>query len=174
MANKKKNLELITDSFLHKNEEIAHAIFGAYETKTLGNDTVKNGVLAATEERIIFCAKRLSGYDSEIFHYNKISTFELSKKLMGNVVTFYSSGNKVSMKWINDDELDGFIEYVNKKINSKETGSQNVLVSEQDTSSNEDNELEAFKKIKMLKELLDMDAITQDEFEAKKKKLLNL
>ncbi|MFO3701476.1 PH domain-containing protein [Staphylococcus felis] len=173
MANKKKNLELITDSFLHKNEEIVHSIFGAYETKSLGNDTVKNGVLAATEERIIFCAKRLSGYDSEIFHYNKISTFELSKKLMGNIITFYSSGNKVSIKWINDDELDDFIEFVNKKINGKETGSQNVLETEPDTS-NEDNELEAFKKIKMLKELLDMDAITQDEFEAKKKQLLNL
>jgi len=29
MANKKKNLELIKNSFLHENEEIAHAIFGA-------------------------------------------------------------------------------------------------------------------------------------------------
>ncbi|MCY1583849.1 PH domain-containing protein [Staphylococcus pettenkoferi] len=171
MANKKKNLELIKNSFLHENEEITHAIFGAYETKSLGNDTVKNGVLAATEERIIFCAKRLSGYDSEIFHYNKISTFELSKKLMGNIVTFYSSGNKVSIKWINDDELDNFIEYVNKKIDGKEKDTQNVLESEHNTSN---DDLESFKKIKMLKELLDIGAITQDEFETKKKQLLNL
>ncbi|WP_049394605.1 PH domain-containing protein [Staphylococcus haemolyticus] len=171
MANKKKNLELIKNSFLHENEEIAHAIFGAYETKSLGNDTVKNGVLAATEERIIFCAKRLSGYDSEIFHYNKISTFELSKKIMGNIVTFYSSGNKVSIKWINDDELDDFIEYVNRKIDGKEKGTQNVLESEHNTSN---DDLESFKKIKMLKELLDIGAITQDEFETKKKQLLNL
>ncbi|MCY1565530.1 PH domain-containing protein [Staphylococcus pettenkoferi] len=171
MANKKKNLELIKNSFLHESEEITHAIFGAYETKSLGNDTVKNGVLAATEERIIFCAKRLSGYDSEIFHYNKISTFELSKKLMGNIVTFYSSGNKVSIKWINDDELDNFIEYVNKKIDGKEKDTQNVLESEHNTSN---DDLESFKKIKMLKELLDIGAITQDEFETKKKQLLNL
>ena len=147
MANKKKNLELIKNSFLHENEEIAHAIFAAYETKSLGNDTVKNGVLAATEERIIFCAKRLSGYDSEIFHYNKISTFELSKKIMGNIVTFYSSGNKVSIKWINDDELDDFIEYVNKKIDGKEKDTQNVLEPEHNTSN---DDLESFKKIKML------------------------
>ncbi|MDE9752219.1 PH domain-containing protein [Staphylococcus delphini] len=173
MASKKKNLEFITDTFLHKNEEIVHAISGVYETKTLGNDRIKKGVLVATEERIIFCAKRLSGYDSEIFHYNKISTFELSKKLMGNIVTFYSSGNKVSIKWINDDELDDFIEYVNKKIYGKDTGSQNERTTEHDTS-NEENELEALKKIKMLKELLDMDAITEDEFESQKKQLLNL
>nr|WP_195832918.1 SHOCT domain-containing protein [Staphylococcus haemolyticus] len=90
---------------------------------------------------------------------------------MGNIVTFYSSGNKVSIKWINDDELDDFIEYVNKKIDGKEKGTQNVLESEHNPSN---DDLESFKKIKMLKELLDIGAITQDEFETKKKQLLNL
>ncbi|WRN67797.1 hypothetical protein UM538_00220 [Staphylococcus aureus] len=41
MANKNKNLELITNSFLHENEKIIYAIIGAYETKSLGADTVK-------------------------------------------------------------------------------------------------------------------------------------
>lgn len=173
MANKKKNLELITDTFLHENEKIVNAIFGVYEAKTLGTDIIRHGVLAATDERVIFCAKRLSGYDSEIFHYNKISTFELSKKVMGNIITFYSSGNKVSIKWIRDDELDNFIEYVNKKINGKETVPQIKSISNHDTF-NEDNELENLKKLKLLKELLEIDAITQEEFDDKKKKLLNL
>ncbi|MCC3716907.1 PH domain-containing protein, partial [Staphylococcus haemolyticus] len=65
---------------------------------------------------MIFCAKRLSGYDSEIFHYSKISTFELSKILMWNTISFYSSGNKVSMKWVNDKDLDKFIELVNRNV----------------------------------------------------------
>ncbi|QHW38396.1 hypothetical protein GZH82_08225 [Staphylococcus ursi] len=171
--NKKKNLELITNSFLHENEKIAHAIFGVYEAKTLGTDTIRHGVLAATDERVIFYAKRLSGYDSEIFHYHKISTFELSKKVMGNIITFYSSGNKVSIKWIRDDELDNSIEYVNKKINGNETNSKNNTVPNHDTF-NDDNELENLKKLKLLKELLEIDAITQEEFDDKKKKLLNL
>ena len=58
----------------------------------------------------------MSGYDSEIFHYGKISTFELSKILMWNTISFYSSGNKVSMKWVNDKDLDKFIEFVNKNV----------------------------------------------------------
>ena len=61
---------------------------------------------------------------------------------MGNIVTFYSSGNKVSIKWINDDELDDF-EYVNKKIDGKEKGTQNVLESEHNPSN---DDLESFKK----------------------------
>nr|WP_290439351.1 SHOCT domain-containing protein [Staphylococcus aureus] len=37
-----------------------------------------------------------------------------------------------------------------------------------------DIELESLKKIKLLKELLDIEAITQEEYDAKKKKLLGL
>ena len=74
--------------FLHDNETIIYAIFGAYKTKSLGKN--KTWCSSTTDERIIFCAKRLSGYDSEIFHYSKISTFELSKILMWNTISFYS------------------------------------------------------------------------------------
>lgn len=40
MANKTKNLDLIKDVFLHVNETIIYAIFGAYKTKSLGKDTI--------------------------------------------------------------------------------------------------------------------------------------
>ncbi|REA95352.1 hypothetical protein DV953_12570, partial [Staphylococcus pseudintermedius] len=72
-----------------------------------------------------------------------------------------------------DDELNAFIDYVNKKINGNEANSQNNLVPDHDTFY-DDNELENLNKLKLLKELLEIDAITQKEFEDKKKKLLNL
>lgn len=163
MAKKTKNLSLVKETVLNENEEIQYSIFGTYETKTLGQETVKNGVLVATNKRIIFYAKRFSGYDLENFDYNKISTFELSKKFTGNTLSFYSSGNKVNMKWINDAELDDFIAYVNNKMQGpKEQPSQ--------TENKNDN----LDQIKQLKELLDMEAITQEEFDLKKKQLLNL
>ncbi|RIM76635.1 hypothetical protein BU121_09835, partial [Staphylococcus xylosus] len=87
MAKKDKNLEIVKTTILNENEEIQYSIFGAYETKSLGANTVKNGVLVATNQRIIFYAKRFTGYDLENFDYSKISTFELSKKLMGNIIT---------------------------------------------------------------------------------------
>ena len=67
------------------------------------------------------------------------------------------------MKWINDSELDDFIAYVNNKMQGpKEKPSQ--------TENKNDN----LEQIKQLKELLDMEAITQEEFDLKKKQLLNL
>ncbi len=91
---------------------------------------------------------------------------------MGNTISFYSSGNNVSIKWINDKELDEFVKYVNEKIKGiqKETSKtvENKKIVENDI------ELESLKKIKLLKELLDIEAITQEEYDAKKKKLLGL
>ena len=166
MAKKDKNLEIVKTTVLNENEEIQYSIFGAYETKSLGADTVKNGVLVATNQRIIFYAKRFTGYDLENFDYSKISTFELSKKLMGNIITFSSSGNKVNIKWVNDDELDDFIEYVNKRMQGRDS----ITDTKKESSSISEN----LNEIKQLKELLDMDAITQEEFDLKKKELLNL
>ena len=85
----------------------------------------------------------MSGYDSEIFHYSKISTFELSKILMWNTISFYSSGNKVSMKWVNDKDLDKFIEFVNKNVE----GSNNSL-GLIDQATHSDNDLQPLEKIK--------------------------
>ena len=65
-----------------------YVIEGIYETHTIGVDVYRNGILAATNQRVIFFSKRLTGYDFENFDYNQISTFELSKRLTGNKITF--------------------------------------------------------------------------------------
>ena len=64
------------------------------------------------------------------------------------------------MKYINDKEINDFVTYVNRKMeNEKNSEPQNNLQN--------DN----LSKIKQLKELLDIEAITQEEYEQKKKLL---
>lgn len=159
MANKKKNIKLATRDVLKDEESVIFSLSGVYETKSLGADTVKNGVLIATENRIVFYAKRLTGYDSESFKYSNISSIDTGKKMLGSSITFYASGNKVSMKWIQEPDYQQFVEYVEDKIGKKEVVPQ------------ANDNLEELKK---LKELLDMEAITEEEYEAKKKELLGL
>lgn len=158
MAKKDKNIQAVIDTVLNENEEILSSIFGAYETVSLRKETIKSGVLVATNERVIFYGKRITGYDLENFQYDKISSFELSKKIMGNVVTFYASGNKVKLKWINDKEVDNFIQIVNEKI-------------KQTPSIEKEMPIDNLQQLKTLKELLDMGAITQEEFDEKKLEL---
>ena len=65
------------------------------------------------------------------------------------------------MSFINDNNVKDFIKYVNKMMNNKtsEIESKNP-------------ETEKLLQIKLLKELLDMNAITEEEFNQKKEILL--
>lgn len=148
---------------LEPNEKIHEGVLGVYETKSLGNDTIKNGAFLATDRRLFFFGKRTFGFDSESFPYNSISSFEYSKKVMGYKISFFASGNKVEMKWIGEGDVDSFVTFVKMKMNEKHQSAP--------TQRNDDS---AFEKVKEFKELLDMGIITLDEFETKKKELLGL
>jgi Bacterial PH domain/Short C-terminal domain len=145
--------------YLEPNEPIVASVLGAYETKIMGKDTLRNGVFLATDRRILFYGKKMFGYDLEVFPYANISSFEISKGVLGRSISFFASGNKVKMKWINHGEVDKFIEYVRENVGKK---------SEAKSSTN------AADEIKKLAELKDAGILTEEEFEAKKKQLLGI
>lgn len=163
MSKKMKHLNHLSNGILEENEAVEFAVLGAYETKIVGSKTVRNGILAATNKRVIFYSKRMTGYDLESFDYDKISSIAMSKGLMGHSINFYASGNKVEVKWINDAEIDMFVSFVKEKMEKKPE-----VISTPEKSQ----QLQNFEEIKALKELLDIGAITQEEFDNKKKELL--
>lgn len=163
MANYKKNLEQVKQH-LQDGEEIKHSIFGTYECKLMGNDTVRNGVFVATNSRMVFFAKKLMGYDLETFPFENISSFEKSKGMMGHSISFFASGNKASMKWINKGDIDQFTDYVNSMIGKKET--ENITA-----DSNASVDIPA--QIKKLSDLKDQGILTDEEFNQKKQELLD-
>lgn len=130
----------------------------------MGTDTIKNGVFLVTNKRLFFFGKRTFGFDSESFPYSNISSFEFAKKAMGYKISFYASGNKVNMKWISIGDINSFVNYVKEKMEAK---NHNNIEQNQSLTS-------PIQKVKELKELLDMEIITKDEFEKKKKELLGL
>lgn len=146
---------------LEEGEEILASVMGAYETKMLGNNAMKNGVFIATKSRIVFFGKRLTGYDLESFPYSNISSIEMGKNLMGHHISFFASGNKIKMKWINAGDIDSFISLVKSNIGSK-SGMENRQLS---CPADE---------IKKYAELRDQGIITEEEFNAKKKQLLGI
>lgn len=163
--NKKFSKQLkYAQEYLEPGEKVVEGVFGTYETKSMGTDTIKNGVFLATNKRLFFFGKRTFGFDSESFPYTNISSFEFAKKAMGYKISFYASGNKVNMKWISIGDINSFVNFVKEKMEAK------------NHDHTEQNQSLTFpiQKVKELKELLDMDIITTDEFEKKKKELLGL
>jgi hypothetical protein len=105
---------------LEPGETIIAAVLGAYEIKIMGSASLRNGVFMATDRRLVFFAKKLFGYDIEVFPYSKISSIEGGKGFMGHHFTFFSSGNRVSMKWIKKGDVDGFFAHVSGAIDKNQ------------------------------------------------------
>jgi hypothetical protein len=115
-----EKLKLKAQEHLDENEEVIATVMGTYETTTLGEKAVRNGIFLATNKRIVFYGKRTFGYDLETFPYSNISSIEVSKNLLGHKITFYASGNKVSMKWIQHGDIDAFLKYTRNAIQKGE------------------------------------------------------
>lgn len=147
---------------LNPGEEVLASVFGAYETKILGKDSVRNGVLIATGNRIVFFAKKLGGYDIESFEYRHVSSFEQSKNMMGHTVQFFASGNKVSVKWIADKEaMAAFVALVREKLSTPAAPAAPAAPVD-----------DVYDQLRKLGELRDAGILTPEEFDAKKAALL--
>lgn len=161
---KKDDLITQASSHLDAAEQVLGAVQGTYETKMLGNDTVRAGVLIATDRRVVFYAKKLGGYEFESFPLDKISSVEQSKSMMGHTVTFFASGNKVSMKWIKGSEdVANFVRQV-------QTGAGRTTAAPATPAGGATSIPE---QIRALADLHAAGVLTDQEFEAKKADLLN-
>lgn len=166
MANYKKSLVLVKEH-LNNGETIHSSVYGVYEIKLMGNDSFRHGIFIATEERLVFFAKKLFGYDLESFPFKNISSIEKSKGFMGHSISIFASGNNAKMKWINDGDISKFTEYVNSKIGHSE--SNNIQANQ---NENDILKLDIPRLIQKLTELKDKGILSEDEFNSKKGELL--
>lgn len=93
------------------------SVLGTYETKRLGSDSVRSGILIATDKRVVFYAKKATGHDINFFRYKAISSIDTGKNMMGAYITLVVSGNEAHLKWISGDAA-GFVETVQDQMES--------------------------------------------------------
>ena len=57
---------------LDEGEAVLATVMGTYETKKMGQDWTRKGILASTDHRLVFYAKKMGGYDLEVFPYEHL------------------------------------------------------------------------------------------------------
>ena len=159
MAKLEKLLAQANDH-LDDGESVDAAVLGTYETEILGTESVRTGILIATPRRVVFFAKKMTGYDLESFPYENISSFEQGKNFLGASITFFASGNKVHLKWIKEGEIGLFVDVVRSRMGKKPPEAAPTP----GTSAGD--------RIRELKQLLDEGLLTQEEFDSKRQVLL--
>ncbi len=174
MANIDKQMKHLMEH-LDPGEEILSAVSGTYETKKMGSDWTRKGALVATDRRLVFFAKKMGGYDLEVFPYSHISSFDTGKGMMGHKVTFFASGNTVHMKWISDKNLPEFIALVREKMEVAHRPAQTTPAAAEGDAAGlvPSGSADIPDQIRKLGELRDAGILTQEEFEAKKGDLLS-
>lgn len=161
MAGYSSNLNAV-QSHLDEGESIIASCFGAYETKVLGSDSVRNGVFLVTQKRVVFFAKKMFGYDLESFPLSKVSAIEMSKGMMGKSITMKMSGNEAKMKWVNKGKPEELVNYVREHMGESTT-----------TAAPQQAADDIPAQIQKLAQLRDSGILTDDEFNAKKAELLS-
>ena len=144
-------------------EEAVASVLGVYEIKMLGGDTVRNGMLVATNRRLVFFAKKFGGFELEMFPYNNISSIEMGKNLLGHHISFFASGNKVKVKWIRQGNIQGFLKFVKSRISEVDAATEEISPPES---------VNPLEQIETLGKLHKASVISDSEFEAKKAELL--
>jgi hypothetical protein len=167
MAGYQSNLEALS-SHLDEGENVLVSCYGAYDTKSLGSKTVKNGVLVATAKRVIQFGKRLSGFNLETFPLQRITAIEVSKGFMGKRIVIKMSGNESEMKWITQGDPDGLVALVREKMAASYV-SPDVDAAQSPVSANADIP----DQIRKLSELRDSGILSEAEFTSKKEDLLS-
>jgi hypothetical protein len=150
---------------LENGERVDAAVAGTYETKIMGSDSVRTGIMAATDRRLVFYAKKLMGFEIESFPYANISSFEASKGMMGHAFRFAASGNDVHLKWVNAGDVPGFTAIMRERAGQRPPALPEVAAAQP---------LSPVEELRQLAELRDAGIVTPEEFEAKKRQLLGL
>ena len=143
-------------------EQPLQTVLGAYETSIMGKDTDRTGILVATDHRLLFYAKKLTGYDFEALPYGNISSMEMGKGLMGHKVSFFASGNSCKMKWISVGDVRAFVDTVNARMAAPKSSA--------DPAS--ERPMDPVDQLERLGKLHAAGVLTDEEFSAKKAEML--
>lgn len=136
---------------LRDDEKVERMATGYYEGGS--------GVIVATDQRILFLDKGiLFGLRVEEFPYDKITSIKHKKGLVLGSITIYTGGNKAKIENVQKNEVDAFRKIIETKIMQK---------TEEPTQTTS-----PLDKIRKAKELLDIEAIKEEEFQKIKRKLL--
>lgn len=147
-------------------ESALQAIQGLYETTVGGARTVRRGIFVATSQRLVFYAKRLTGYDIESFPYKSISSMEMGKKFLGHYIEFFASGNSAKMTNIIGDVAQ-FVDAVRAQMEAKQSGA-----TEEPPGDPHVDKVDPVDQLERLAKLRESGVLTDAEFEEKKKLIL--
>lgn len=143
-------------TILSADEEVEDMVQGTYKEK--------QGLLIATNKRLVFMHKGLLSSSIQDFGYSKITSVEYSAGILASSIKVFASGNLEEIKQILPKKrAQEFGENVRGRIGSDSKPSVTVI---------HQNSTSVGAELEKLASLLEKGILTPEEFQAQKQKLL--
>lgn len=148
-------------NILWDDEEVENLLIGTYNAG--------NGVLVATNRRLVFVDKGfLYGLKVEDFPYEKISSIQYETGLLLGKLTIFTSGNKAIIDNTQKKEVRAFGDWVRARISAPRANQ----IKEPTTVSDSSND-QIIEKLERLGKLKESGVIDEEEFKQQKNRILN-
>lgn len=128
----------------------------------------KAGVFAATDQRVIYAGKILFSSVIKDVPYSKLSSVMLESGLMFSTIKVEFSGGKLEVKQVDKKAAKEIVEAINAQLDKKDQPAPTTP----HAAAHAGDDL--YTKLNKLADLKERGILTDEEFAAEKKKLLDL
>ena len=153
----RKEIKVLPD-ILWEDENVERLVQGTYENG--------NGVLVATNKRLMFVDKGITKLRVEDFPYDKISSIQYKTGMMMGTITIFASGNKAEIKNVQKDRCKDFADYVRAR------SSASVEHASAPASAPATGQDDVVSQLERLAKLKEQGILSDEEFATQKQKIL--
>ena len=152
----------VAENQLNDDEKVLFAFVGLYNYVSATNHD-SNFAIAVTNDRIIAGQKKLMGENVKTITRRNLNDISKTTGMIWGILTIDTIKEKLNIA-TNKSEIDAIYNGVNKILFQDE-----IIISKTTTNTTTKSPIEELKEYK---ELLDLDIITQEEFDKKKQEVL--
>jgi hypothetical protein len=159
----KRELKKLPD-YLWEGETVERLSSGYY-----GGGT---GLIAQTNQRLLFVKDGIMSRTTEDFPYSKISSIQWSSGMMMGKVTVFVSGNKAEITQVDKGAGKEMVDTVRARIANLVNTQAQAVETQAASAPTPPPDVDPIEQLKKLGELHQAGVLTSEEFEAKKAEML--
>jgi hypothetical protein len=153
-------------AILWEDERVENIIRGFYANGT--------GILVATNKRLVFVDKGVAKLRVEDFPYDKITSIQYNLGFAGGTLTIFASGNKADIQHVPKDQCKTFGDFVRARITgASRHASLDASPVAAPSPAAPPTRGDVIDQLERLTKLRDQGALTEEEFQAQKGKVLD-
>ena len=169
----KKRAQLMEDAApaLHDGEEVLDLTTGVAHVKRMGSDSTRRATILVTDRRVVVFSKKLGGYDVQDYAYGLITGVDYKKGMTSGHIDLRASGDSANVKQVEKDDVERIAQAIRHKMAAAHpTAAAPVPAPAPAPAPATPDFADEMRKLAALR---DDGLLTEEEFQARRSKLLD-